>query len=57
MGFASHLGMALRKPTIGAAKSRLIGEEVERDDKTLLLDKSEIIGQVVATKPNVNQST
>ncbi len=29
-GFASHLGLALGKPTIGAAKSRLIGTPIER---------------------------
>jgi deoxyribonuclease V len=50
-GFASHLGLALKKPTIGAAKSRLIGTEVEENGKTLLFDKGEIIGEVVTTKP------
>jgi deoxyribonuclease V len=28
-GFASHLGLAIGKPTVGAAKSRLIGAPVE----------------------------
>ncbi len=50
-GFASHLGLVLKKPTIGAAKSRLIGQEIERDGKTLLIDKDEVIGQVVKTNP------
>ena len=49
-GFASHLGLLLKKPTVGAAKSRLIGEEVEKDGRTLLLDKGEVIGEVVTTK-------
>jgi deoxyribonuclease V len=49
-GFASHLGLALGKPTIGAAKSRLIGTEVEQDGRTLLVDKGEVIGEVVATR-------
>ena len=35
-GFASHLGLAIGKPTIGAAKSRLIGEATERDGRTVL---------------------
>lgn len=49
-GFASHLGLLIKKPTIGAAKSRLIGEEVERDGRTYLIDKGEVIGEVVTTK-------
>ncbi len=50
-GFASHFGLAIKKPTIGAAKSRLIGQEVERDGRQLLIDKGEVIGEVVITKP------
>ena len=49
-GFASHLGLALQKPTIGAAKSRLIGEEVKRNSRTVLIHKGEVIGEVVTTK-------
>jgi deoxyribonuclease V len=49
-GFASHLGLVLGKPTIGAAKSRLIGTPMEMDGETFLVDKSEIIGAVVTTK-------
>jgi deoxyribonuclease V len=49
-GFASHLGLVLGKPTVGAAKSRLIGEPTEADGKTLLMDKGEVIGEVVTTK-------
>lgn len=49
-GFASHLGLALGKPTIGVAKSRLIGEPVERNGRTLLLDKSEVIGKAITRK-------
>ena len=33
------LGLLLGKPTIGAAKSRLIGTPVERDGETFLVDK------------------
>lgn len=51
-GFASHLGLLVKKPTIAAAKSRLIGEEVERDGRTLLVDNGEVIGEVVNTKQN-----
>lgn len=49
-GFASHLGLVLKKPTIGAAKSRLIGEEIKKDDRTVLVDKAEVIGEVITTK-------
>ena len=49
-GFASHLGLVLGKPTIGAAKSRLIGQPIDVEGRTVLVDKGEIIGEVVTTK-------
>jgi deoxyribonuclease V len=49
-GFASHLGLAIKKPTVGAAKSRLIGTPVEKEGRTLLVDKDEVIGEVVTRK-------
>ena len=49
-GFASHLGLAIGKPTVGAAKSRLIGTPVEGDGEIFLVDKGEVIGAVVTTK-------
>ena len=49
-GFASHLGLALGKPTIGVAKSRLIGNPTEMQGQTFLVDKEEVIGAVVVTK-------
>jgi deoxyribonuclease V len=51
-GFASHLGLALGKPTVGAAKSRLIGLPVEKNGRTFLVDEGEVIGEIVATKPD-----
>ena len=49
-GFASHLGLAIGKPTVGAAKSRLIGTPVEGDGEIFLVDKGVVIGAVVTTK-------
>jgi len=52
-GFASHLGLLIRKPTIGVAKSRLFGEAEKtkiEENVTFLKDKSEVIGAVVTTK-------
>ena len=49
-GFASHLGLIMRKPTIGAAKSRLTGEPTEMNGQTFLVDEGEVIGAVVTTK-------
>lgn len=43
-------GVGLGKRTIGVAKSRLIGEEVECSGRTLLVDKGEVIGEVLTTK-------
>jgi deoxyribonuclease V len=54
-GFASHLGLAISRPTIGVAKSRLFGEaekSTNRDDVTFLRHKGEIVGAVVKTKSN-----
>jgi deoxyribonuclease V len=52
-GFASHLGLVLGKPTVGAAKSKLIGELTEINGRRVLFDKGEIIGEVVTTKAGI----
>jgi deoxyribonuclease V len=52
-GFASHLGLALGKPTIGVAKSRLIGEPTTIAGQVFLVQKDQIIGAVVTTKEGV----
>ena len=52
-GFASHLGLAIGKPTIGVAKSRLFGK-AERtkteDELAFLKHKEEVVGAVITTK-------
>jgi deoxyribonuclease V len=57
LGIASHLGLFLDVPTIGCAKSRLIGEFAAplpgKGSTSLLMDKDEIIGSVVRTRNNV----
>jgi deoxyribonuclease V len=57
IGLASHLGLCLDIPTIGCAKSRLIGEFAEPDvtagSFTDLVDKGEVIGAVVRTRDGV----
>jgi len=57
LGIASHLGLFFDKPTIGCAKSRLIGtfEEphLEKGAYSLLKDSKEIIGAVLRTRTNV----
>lgn len=56
-GIACHLGVVLDCPTIGCAKSRLIGEHeeppAERGGWTPLEDNGERIGAVVRTRTNV----
>lgn len=56
-GIASHLGVVLDMPTIGVAKSVLVGtyEEPphERGSATYIYDGDEIIGAALRTKPNV----
>lgn len=57
LGLASHLGLFLDKPTIGCAKSRLIGTFEEpggdRGAYSLLRDGDEVIGAVVRTRSRV----
>jgi deoxyribonuclease V len=51
-GFASHLGLVTGKPTVGVAKSRLIGEveKTSEGDTAFLKHKGEVIGVTLATK-------
>ncbi|UCF44945.1 MAG: endonuclease V [Candidatus Bathyarchaeota archaeon] len=49
-GFASHLGLAMGKPTIGVAKSRLIGKHKEIVGDDFLVQKERVISAVVTTK-------
>jgi deoxyribonuclease V len=54
LGLASHLGLFLGRPTIGCAKSRLIGDyddpPATRGSYSHLKDKGEIIGAVLRTR-------
>jgi deoxyribonuclease V len=52
LGFASHLGLIIDKPTIGVAKSILCGKAENITDKEWapLIDKEEIVGAAVVTK-------
>jgi len=49
LGFASHLGLLLDKPTIGVAKSLLCGqvESVNKDGWTPMTDRGEVIGAAI----------
>lgn len=57
LGLASHLGLVMDLPSIGCAKSRLIGTHAEpgpeRGDRTPLLDGDEVIGTVLRTRTRV----
>jgi deoxyribonuclease V len=57
IGLACHMGLWLGLPTVGCAKSRLIGEHAEpgrrRGDCTPLLDNGEQIGVALRTRDNV----
>ena len=57
-GLACHLGVVTGLPTIGVAKSRLIGEYdppgPERGDWSPLRDRGEVIGAVLRTRSGVN---
>jgi deoxyribonuclease V len=57
LGIASHLGIILDMPTIGAAKSRLIGTHaevgIEKGNFQPLYDKGEQIGVILRTRTKV----
>ncbi len=57
LGLASHLGLFLDKPTIGCAKSRLIGTfdepGAEKGAHSPLCDGDEVVGAVVRTRADV----
>ncbi len=56
-GIASHIGLLLDLPTIGCAKSRLVGTfeqpGSEAGSASPLFDRGEVIGKVVRTRRNV----
>jgi deoxyribonuclease V len=57
-GLACHLGLLLRLPTIGVAKSRLIGKterepRIGRGSWVDLLDRAEVIGRVLRSRDRV----
>lgn len=58
LGLASHLGLFLDVPTVGCAKSRLVGRyEEPGQDKgsgTDLVYREKVVGQVVRTRKNVS---
>ena len=58
LGLASHLGLFLDVPTVGCAKSRLVGvhEEpgVEKGSATDLVYRKQVVGKVVRTRTGVS---
>jgi deoxyribonuclease V len=58
MGLASHLGLFLDVPSLGCAKSRLVGEYgepgIERGSATDLIHRDEVVGRVVRTRSGVS---
>ncbi len=58
LGLASHLGVLLDKPTIGCAKSRLLGTHDEVPDIpgawVPLIDQGEIVGAALRTRAGVH---
>lgn len=58
LGIAAHFGLVAGLPTIGCAKSRLVGRYDppgdEPGDRSMLVDGGETIGTVVRTKKGAN---
>jgi deoxyribonuclease V len=57
LGLASHLGLLARKPSIGVAKTRLVGEHrapaVRRGARAPLVHRGERVGAVLRTRAGV----
>jgi deoxyribonuclease V len=58
LGIATHFGLLVGTPTIGSAKSRLVGKYQEPDhvafSQSPMYDKGEIIGIALRSKKNCN---
>ncbi len=58
MGIACHMGLYLDRPSIGCAKSRLVGRYTDpgpiTGDRSPLVDRGETIGVVLRSKPRTN---
>ncbi len=58
LGLASHVGLFLDAPTIGCAKSKLVGAfegpGEEKGSLSDLVDRGEVVGKVVRTRRNVS---
>jgi deoxyribonuclease V len=58
LGLASHLGLFLDVPTVGCAKSRLVGEHDEpgrrKGNVTDLVYRKKVVGRVVRTRTGVS---
>lgn len=56
-GIASHLGFLFDIPTVGLAKSRLVGRSGtpsrQRGSRTLLIHNEDVVGAVVRTRDDV----
>ena len=56
-GLASHLGLILDLPSVGVAKSRLVGEAREpgtrRGCSTRIVDRGEVVGRLLRTRDGV----
>jgi deoxyribonuclease V len=57
VGIACHVGLLIERPTLGCAKSVLVGKyeepPSERGAWTEMIDKGEVVGAAVRTKRNV----
>ncbi len=57
-GLACHMGLVTEVPTIGCAKTRLLGRyetlAAERGASSLLIDKGDAMGKVVRTRTDVS---